>query len=130
VRADRNARAPAPGGTNSVAQANGAIQLTVAGPGGERTLEGSHVLVSVGRTPNSDSLNVAAAGIEVKPNGLIPDTGQILGCTVFGIEGGELMSMLEIAMLGKVPYGALRDAIYAHPTLAEAFNNLFAKLDS
>jgi pyruvate/2-oxoglutarate dehydrogenase complex dihydrolipoamide dehydrogenase (E3) component len=221
-----------------VARANGAIQLTVGGPGGERTLEGSHVLVSVGRTPNSDSLNVAAAGIEVKPNGLIPvnerletnvagvyaigdvnggppfthisyddfrilrdnflhganatttgrlvpyavfidpqlarvgltevqartdglnikvakmpmshvaralevdetrgfmkavidaDTGRILGCTVFGIEGGELMSMLEIAMLGKVPYAVLRDAIYAHPTLAEAFNNLFAKLDS
>jgi hypothetical protein len=37
--------------------------------------------------------------------------------------------MLEIAMMGKVPYTVLRDGIFAHPTLAEAFNNLFAKLD-
>jgi pyruvate/2-oxoglutarate dehydrogenase complex dihydrolipoamide dehydrogenase (E3) component len=220
-----------------VAHVNGIIQLTLETADGERTLEGSHLLVSVGRTPNSDSLNLAAAGIEAKSNGLIPvnerletnvqgvfaigdvnggppfthisyddfrilrdnfldggtttttgrlvpytvfidpqlarvgineteavakglnyqvakmpmshvaralevdetrgflkaivdrDTKQILGCTVFGIEGGELMSMLEIAMMGKVSYTVLRDGIFAHPTLAEAFNNLFAKLD-
>jgi pyruvate/2-oxoglutarate dehydrogenase complex dihydrolipoamide dehydrogenase (E3) component len=53
------------------------------------------------------------------------ESGQILGAAVLGLEGGELMSMLEIAMLGKLPYPALRDAIFAHPTLAEAFNNLF-----
>ncbi len=55
--------------------------------------------------------------------------GQILGCAVLGIEGGELMSMLEIAMLGKVPWMVLRNGIFAHPTLAEAYNNLFAQLD-
>src|SRR5262249_49722020 len=58
------------------------------------------------------------------------DTKQVLGCAILGIEGGELMSMLEIAMLGKVPYPALRDAIFAHPTLAESLNNLFTSLDS
>ena len=31
-------------------------------------------------------------------------TDQILGCTVLGIEGGEIMSMLQIAMMGKLPY--------------------------
>ena len=56
-------------------------------------------------------------------------SGQILGVAILGIEGGELMSLLEIAMLGKLPYTALRDAIFAHPTLAEALNNLFATLD-
>ena len=56
-------------------------------------------------------------------------TKQILGCAILGIEGGELMSMLEIAMLGHVAYPVLKDAIFAHPTLAEAFNNLFATLD-
>ncbi len=56
-------------------------------------------------------------------------TGQILGCAVLGIEGGELMSMLEIAMMGNLPYTALRDAIFAHPTLAESLNNLFSTLD-
>jgi pyruvate/2-oxoglutarate dehydrogenase complex dihydrolipoamide dehydrogenase (E3) component len=54
-----------------------------------------------------------------------PGTEQILGCTILGVEGGELMSMIEIAMLGKVPYPVLREAIFAHPTLAESFNNLF-----
>jgi pyruvate/2-oxoglutarate dehydrogenase complex dihydrolipoamide dehydrogenase (E3) component len=58
------------------------------------------------------------------------DSGQILGCAVLGIEGGELMAMLEIAMLGRLPYTALRDAVFAHPTLAESLNNLFAPLDA
>ena len=55
------------------------------------------------------------------------ESEQILGAPILGIEGGELMSMLEIAMLGKLPYTVLRDAIFAHPTLAECFNNLFAR---
>jgi pyruvate/2-oxoglutarate dehydrogenase complex dihydrolipoamide dehydrogenase (E3) component len=56
-------------------------------------------------------------------------TDQILGCTVFGIEGGEIMSMLQIAMLGKLPYTVLKEAIFAHPTLAEGLNNVFLALD-
>ncbi len=56
-------------------------------------------------------------------------TQQILGCTVLGIEGGEIMSMLQIAMLGKLPYPAIKEAIFAHPTLAESLNNLFMTLD-
>jgi pyruvate/2-oxoglutarate dehydrogenase complex dihydrolipoamide dehydrogenase (E3) component len=55
-------------------------------------------------------------------------TGQLLGCAVLGIEGGELMATMEVAMLGHVPYTALRDAVFAHPTLAESLNNLFASL--
>jgi len=57
------------------------------------------------------------------------DTKQILGCAVLGIEGGEIMAMLQIAMMGKLPYTVLRDAIFAHPTLAEGLNNLFSALD-
>jgi pyruvate/2-oxoglutarate dehydrogenase complex dihydrolipoamide dehydrogenase (E3) component len=53
------------------------------------------------------------------------DTNQILGAAVLGIEGGEIMSMLELAMLGKIPFTSLRDAVFAHPTLAESLNNLF-----
>ena len=57
-------------------------------------------------------------------------TDQILGCTVLGIEGGEIMAMLQIAMMGKLPYTVLKEAIFAHPTLAEGLNSVFLALDS
>jgi len=220
-----------------VRRAGDALQLDAKMEDGERTLVGSHLLVAIGRTPNSDTLNLSAAGIEVDRRGFIPvderlatnvpgvyavgdvkpgpafthisyddfrilrtnlidggsatttdrlvpytvyidpqlgrvglteqearaqggdvrvakmpmsrvaralevdesrgvikavvdaQSGQILGCAVLGIEGGEIMSMLEIAMMGGLPYTALRDAIFAHPTLAECLNNLFASLE-
>jgi len=215
----------------------GGVQVLVETPDGAREIAGSHLLVAVGRVPNSDHLNLAAAGVATDKAGFIPvngrletnvagiyaigdvkggpafthisyddyrvlranwlegadatidgryvpntmfidpqlatvgineaeakrrglnyrvaklpmasvaraiemsetrgfmkaivdaDTGQILGCTILGIEGGEIMSMLQIAMMGRLPYPRLRDAIFAHPTLAEALNNLFAPLD-
>lgn len=58
------------------------------------------------------------------------ESGQILGCTVFGLEGGEIMSMVQIAMMGRLPYTALRNATFAHPALAEGLNTLFMALDS
>jgi len=215
----------------------GAIELSVRTPEGERTLSGSHMLVAVGRTPNADRLNLAAAGVETDRGGfikanerletnvpgiyalgdvkggpafthisyddfrilrtnliegghattagrLVPYTmfidpqlgrigmsedearksgrnirvakmpmnyvaralevdeprgfmkaivdagsGEILGGAVLGIEGGEMMAQLQLAMMGKLHYTVLRDAIFAHPTLAEAWNNLFSTLD-
>lgn len=80
-------------------------------------------------------MNSVVRALEMdEPRGLIKavvdaETGQILGAAVLGVEGGEIMSMLELAMLGKLPYTVLRDAIFAHPTLAEALNNLFSSLD-
>lgn len=211
----------------------GNILLTVSGPEGERTLIGSHLLVAAGRTPNSDTLNLSSAGVEIDRQGFIKvnerletnvpgiyalgdvkggpafthisyddyriirtnlleggdattrdrfvpytvyidpqlgrvglgesearaqkrnirvakmpmthvaralevdeprgfmkavvdaDTSQILGCAVLGIEGGEVMSMLQIAMMGKLPYPVLREATFAHPALSESLNNLF-----
>ena len=216
---------------------DGPIRLTVRTPEGERTLTGSHLLVATGRTPNSDWLNLAAAGVQTDKGGfihvnerletnvpgiyvlgdikggpafthisyddfriirtnllehgnatirdrLVPytvfidpqlgrvglsetdarksgrtikvakmpmtdvaralevdesrgfmkaivdaGTGHILGCAILGIEGGEIMAMLEIAIMGKLSYSVLRDAIFAHPTLAESLNNLFSSLD-
>ena len=215
----------------------GTIHLTVHTPAGERTLSGSHLLAAAGRVPNSDWLNLDAAGIQTDKRGsiqvnerletnvpgiyalgdvkggpafthisyddfriirtnllengkasirgrLVPytvfidpqlgrvglsetearahghnikvakmpmnyvaralevdesrgfmkavvdaGTGQILGCAVLGIEGGEIMAVLQMAMMGKVPYTVLRDAVFAHPTLAESLNNLFSTLD-
>jgi pyruvate/2-oxoglutarate dehydrogenase complex dihydrolipoamide dehydrogenase (E3) component len=57
-------------------------------------------------------------------------SGRILGAAVLGIEGGELMAALQLAMMGRIPYDRLRDAVFAHPTLAESLNNLFSSLDS
>ncbi len=219
-----------------VAGRPGAISLTVATPEGERTLQGSHLLVAAGRAPNSDSLNLAAAGVSTDKSGnivanerletsapgiyvagdikggpafthiayddyrilkanlldggqastagrLVPytvfidpqlgrvglseeearkqgrpikvaklpmssvaralevgearglmkavvdaETDKILGAAVLGLEGGEVMSMLQLAMMGGLPYTALRDGVFAHPTLAESLNNLFAEL--
>jgi pyruvate/2-oxoglutarate dehydrogenase complex dihydrolipoamide dehydrogenase (E3) component len=216
---------------------NGGIELTVRTPGGERTLTGSHFLVATGRVPNTDWLNLEAAGVQTDKRGyikvnerletnvagiyglgdikggpafthisyddfriirtnllehgnasirdrLVPytvfidpqlgriglsesearasgrairvarmpmnyvaralevdesrgfmkavvdaESGQILGCAVLGIEGGEIMAMLEMAMMGKLPYTVLRDAVFAHPTLAESLNNLFTMFD-
>jgi pyruvate/2-oxoglutarate dehydrogenase complex dihydrolipoamide dehydrogenase (E3) component len=53
------------------------------------------------------------------------DSEQILGVAILGIQGGEMMSLMEVAMMGKLPYTALQNGIFAHPTLAESFNNLF-----
>lgn len=54
------------------------------------------------------------------------ESEEILGAAVLGIEGGEVMSMIQIAMMGRLKYTVLRDATLAHPTLAEALNNLFS----
>jgi pyruvate/2-oxoglutarate dehydrogenase complex dihydrolipoamide dehydrogenase (E3) component len=57
-------------------------------------------------------------------------TNRILGAAILGIEGGEVMSVIEAAMIGKLPYTALRDGVFAHPTLAESLNNLFTAMES
>ncbi len=81
------------------------------------------------------SMNYVARALEVdESRGFMKavvdaDTNQILGCAILGIEGGEMMAMLEIAMMGNLPYTVLCDAIFAHPTLAEAFNNLFGSFE-
>ncbi len=77
-------------------------------------------------------MNYVARAIEIgQEKGLMKavidgHTGQILGATVLGTQGGEVMAMLQIAMMGKLPYTALRDGTFAHPTLAESLNTLFS----
>jgi pyruvate/2-oxoglutarate dehydrogenase complex dihydrolipoamide dehydrogenase (E3) component len=56
------------------------------------------------------------------------ESGIILGFTCLGIEGGEIMSLVQVAMMGGLPYWKLRDAVFAHPTLAESLNNLWGYL--
>jgi len=78
-------------------------------------------------------MNYVARALEVdEPRGFMKaivdaTTNQILGAAVLGFEGGEIMAQLQIAMMGQLPYPTLRDAVFAHPTLAESLNNLFTK---
>jgi pyruvate/2-oxoglutarate dehydrogenase complex dihydrolipoamide dehydrogenase (E3) component len=80
-------------------------------------------------------MSSVARALEVdEPRGLMkvlvdPGSRQVLGAAVLGIEGGELMAALQLAMMGNLPYDRIRDAVFAHPTLAESLNNLFATLD-
>jgi pyruvate/2-oxoglutarate dehydrogenase complex dihydrolipoamide dehydrogenase (E3) component len=106
--------------------------------GGNATTNGRFVPYAQGRRIRVAKMPMAyvARALEMdEPRGFMKaivdaDTNQILGYTALGVEGGELMSMVEIAMMGKVPYTTLRDGIFAHPTLAEALNNLFAAVDA
>ena len=54
------------------------------------------------------------------------ESDQILGFTMFGLEAGEVIAVVQTAMLGEMPYTVMRDAIYTHPTIAEGLNVLFA----
>jgi pyruvate/2-oxoglutarate dehydrogenase complex dihydrolipoamide dehydrogenase (E3) component len=55
---------------------------------------------------------------------------RILGFTMIGPEAGEVMAVVQTAMLGGLPYTLLRDAILAHPTMAEGLIGLFAGVPS
>jgi pyruvate/2-oxoglutarate dehydrogenase complex dihydrolipoamide dehydrogenase (E3) component len=56
-------------------------------------------------------------------------TDQVLGCAILGVEGGEIMAMIEVAMMAGLPYPRLRDGVFSHPTLAESLNTLFSMLE-
>jgi pyruvate/2-oxoglutarate dehydrogenase complex dihydrolipoamide dehydrogenase (E3) component len=221
----------------SVRREDPGIAVAVASGGTERIVSGSHLLLAVGRTPNTDRLNPTASGIECDEHGFIrvneyletnvpgvyaigdvkggpafthisyddyriaeanvlkgerksiagrmvpytvfidPQLGrigltereareqgkkirvakmpaswiaralesdesrglmkvvvdaeseQILGAAMLTVDGGEMASMVQIAMMGKLPYTALRDATWSHPTWSEALNTVFSKFE-
>ena len=51
-----------------------------------------------------------------------PQTGRILGAAILGIEGGEVTAVLQMAMMGGIPFQTIRDSVFAHPTLSESFH--------
>jgi pyruvate/2-oxoglutarate dehydrogenase complex dihydrolipoamide dehydrogenase (E3) component len=60
---------------------------------------------------------------------LIEERGdRILGFTAFGPEAGEVMAVVQVAMLAGLPYTALRDAVLTHPTMAEGLAALFSSV--
>jgi dihydrolipoamide dehydrogenase len=58
-----------------------------------------------------------------------PKTKKILGAAIIGTEGGEIMSVLQMAMEGGITYDRIRYCVFAHPTYSESLNNLFMGLE-
>jgi pyruvate/2-oxoglutarate dehydrogenase complex dihydrolipoamide dehydrogenase (E3) component len=86
--------------------------------------------VRVARLPMTSVARALETG---RPRGFMkalvdPQTEEILGAAVLGADGGEVMSMIQVAMMGKLKYTALQNAIFAHPLFAESLNNLFSNL--
>lgn len=74
---------------------------------------------------------IPKAQVLEQPAGLLKavideETGLILGAHLFCQESYEMINMIKLDMDAKVPYQVLRDTIYTHPTMSEAFNDLFA----
>jgi pyruvate/2-oxoglutarate dehydrogenase complex dihydrolipoamide dehydrogenase (E3) component len=73
--------------------------------------------------------NVLRTRTVSEPRGLMKmliakDSDQIVGFTAFGYEASEQMAAVQTAMIGHLPYTALRDAIFTHPTMSEGMNVL------
>lgn len=96
-----------------------------------RDLESSGRKFKTAKMPMS---SVARALETAEPRGIMKatvdaETGEILGFTCLGLEGGEIMSIVQTAMMGGLKWWDLEAAVWSHPTLAESLNNLWGYLD-
>ncbi len=83
------------------------------------------------RTFSLPAAAIPKAQVLRKPVGLLKavvdeGTGHIVGAHLFCAESHELINQMKMAIDAELPYETLRDAIYTHPTMSEAFNDLFA----
>lgn len=74
---------------------------------------------------------VVRARIDGNTNGLLKtvvdmDTNKILGCTLFCVDANEMINTIQVAMNCGLDYQAVRDTIYTHPSMTEAFNDLYS----
>ena len=96
----------------------------------ETTAHQRRIAVRVARIPMTSVLRAKAIG---ETRGFIKmlidaDSDRILGFTMLGAEAGEVVAVVQTAMLAGLPYTGLRDAILTHPTMAEALNVLLANV--
>ncbi len=96
----------------------------------EREAERQGVKTRVARLPMSAVLRAQATG---EKDGLMKvlvgeSDDRILGFTMIGAAAGEVMAVVQTAMLGELPYTRLRDAVLAHPTFAEGLGFLFSNV--
>jgi len=87
------------------------------------------VTARVARLPISAVLRAQTTGeSQGFMKALVGDDDRILGFTMLGAEAGEVIAVVQTAMLAALPYARLRDAILAHPTMAEGLGALFAQV--
>ena len=94
------------------------------------TAQRDGVAVRVARLPMTSVLRAHAIGETRGFMKMLVDatSDRILGFTMLGAEAGEVVAVVQTAMLGGLPYTALRDAIFAHPTMAEGLDVLLASV--
>jgi pyruvate/2-oxoglutarate dehydrogenase complex dihydrolipoamide dehydrogenase (E3) component len=89
------------------------------------------IAVRVGRLPISNVLRTEATDeTQGFMKVLVGNDDRILGFTMIGSEAGEVMAALQTAMLARLPYQRLRDAVIAHLTIAEGLGPLLANVPS
>lgn len=76
---------------------------------------------------------IPRANVISQPDGLLKavidaKTDQVLGCVLFSAESEEVINFVALAMNQKLPYQAIRDHIFTHPTMSEALNDLFSNV--
>ena len=96
----------------------------------ETTAQQQRIPVRVARLPMTSVLRARAIG---ETRGFMKmlldaDSDRILGFTMLGADAGEVLAVVQTAMLAGLPYTGLRDAILTHPTMAEGLNVLLANV--
>jgi pyruvate/2-oxoglutarate dehydrogenase complex dihydrolipoamide dehydrogenase (E3) component len=96
----------------------------------ETEARGRGVAVRVAKLPMGAVLRIWTTGDTRGFMKVLVDarSDRILGFTMFGPEAGEVMAVVQTAMLAGLPYTGLRDAILAHPTMAEGLKALFSEV--
>src|SRR2546427_4297229 len=96
----------------------------------EREARERRIAVRVAKLPMSAVLRTHTTGETTGFMKVVVEASgdQILGFTMIGTEAGEVVAAVQTAMLGGLPYTVLRDAILAHPTMAEGLNSLFSAI--
>jgi pyruvate/2-oxoglutarate dehydrogenase complex dihydrolipoamide dehydrogenase (E3) component len=96
----------------------------------EREARQRGIAVRVGRLPMNDVLRTRTTGETTGFRKVLVEAAgdRIVGFTMIGPEAGEVMAVVQTAMLGGLPHTVFRDAILAHPTMAEGLNSLFAAI--
>jgi pyruvate/2-oxoglutarate dehydrogenase complex dihydrolipoamide dehydrogenase (E3) component len=96
----------------------------------EREAERQGVIARVARLPTSAVLRAKATGDKRGfMKALVGENDdRILGFTMIGAEAGEVMAVVQTAMLAELPFTRLRDAVLAHPTMAEGLGFLFSNV--